>query len=151
MPTLSASVCELESPKDDADVLTLVVLDPNVKLAYAQDKWDPTQLEDAINCLESVVRLLYVPMFLSLFLSESQFDSYYKPPVAPALDNNPVSAPSSSKVQYGDSWLRKILQTRQARDRSTGNPHEELRIYLEGPLAITKDIIAWWGVSRHVL
>ena len=52
------------------DVLTLVVLDPNVKLAYAQDKWDPIQLEDAKDRLKSVVRLpvLRVLMFLTPFL-----------------------------------------------------------------------------------
>ena len=86
-----------------------------------------------------------------MILSEPQFDSYYKPPVAPALNDNPTLAPSNSKVQYSDSWMRKILQSHQAHDHSTGNPHEELCIYLEGPLAITEDIIAWWGVSHRVL
>jgi hypothetical protein len=38
------------------------VLDPNVKLAYAEDKWDAEQLEDAINRLETVVCLLLVPI-----------------------------------------------------------------------------------------
>ena len=33
-----------------------VVLDPNVKLVYAEDKWDADQLEDAISRLETVVR-----------------------------------------------------------------------------------------------
>jgi hypothetical protein len=38
----------------------LVVLDPNIKLAYAEDKWDAERLEDATNCLETVVCLLSV-------------------------------------------------------------------------------------------
>lgn len=67
---------------------TPAVLDPNVKLAYAEDKWDAEQLEDAINRLETVVRLFPVPIFQSLFLPKLQFDLYYKPPVALALDDN---------------------------------------------------------------
>jgi hypothetical protein len=55
-------------------------------------------------------------------------------------------APSSSKVQYGNSRMRKTLLTRQARDRSTGNPREELRMYLESPLENVENVVAWWGV-----
>jgi hypothetical protein len=33
----------------------LAVLDSNVKLAYAEEKWDTGQLTAAISCLESVV------------------------------------------------------------------------------------------------
>jgi len=40
-----------------------VVLDPNVKLAYAEDKWDVEQLQDAINHLETVVCLFLVVLF----------------------------------------------------------------------------------------
>ena len=87
------------------DILTLIVLDPNVKLAYAQDKWDPIQLEDAKDRLKSVVCLLRLLIFLTLFLSEPQFNLYYKPPMAPALNDNPMLASSNSKVQYGNSWM----------------------------------------------
>lgn len=38
----------------------LVVLDPNVKLAYAEDKWDTERLADATKRLEIVVCLLSV-------------------------------------------------------------------------------------------
>lgn len=44
-----------------------VVLDPNVKLAYAEDKWDAEKLEEAIGRLETVVRvpaLISFPYFL---------------------------------------------------------------------------------------
>ena len=69
----------------------MIVLDPNVKLAYAEDKWDAKQLQDAIDRLESVVCLFLVTVFCLLSSGlESQFDLYYKPPVAPALDKIPV-------------------------------------------------------------
>jgi hypothetical protein len=57
---------------------------------------------------------------------------------------------SSSKVQYGTSWMQKTLLTRRARDRSTGNPREELRMYLESPLEAVENVVAWWGVSYHL-
>jgi hypothetical protein len=66
------------------------VLDPNVKLAYAEDKWDADQLEDACDRLKEVVRsfpILIISSASSLILSK-QFDLYYKPPVASAPDND---------------------------------------------------------------
>ena len=113
--------------------LNVIVLNPNVKLAYAEDKWDAKQLQNAIDCLESVVCLFLVTVFCLLSSgSESQFDLYYKLPAASALDKIPVQgmyllcwepcqcsdchadymlATSSSKVQYGNSWMWKTLQT----------------------------------------
>ena len=44
------------------------VLDPNVKLAYAEDKWDSEQLEDGVSCLELVVSLFPLG-FLATFLT----------------------------------------------------------------------------------
>ena len=40
-----------------------VVLDPNVKLAYAKDKWDVEQLQDAIDRFETVVCLFLIVLF----------------------------------------------------------------------------------------
>lgn len=60
-------------------------------------------------------------------------------------------ATSSSKVQYGNSWMQKTLQTRQARDNSTVNPRKELRMYLESPLERVDNVVAWWGVSYCIL
>ena len=57
------------------------------------------------------------------------------------------STSSRSKVQYGTSWMRKTLQTRQDRDRSTEKPHDELHTYLEGPLEAVENVVGWWGVS----
>ena len=91
-------------------------------------------------------------MFQPLFLSESQFHSYYKPQVVLAPDSDPPLAASGlESVKYGNSWMRKTLQTRQACDCSTGNPHEELCIYLDGPLETVKNVVAWWGVHGIVL
>jgi hypothetical protein len=47
------------------------------------------ELQDAIDHFETVVRLFLVIVFC-FFSSKLQFDSYYKLPVALALDNIPT-------------------------------------------------------------
>ena len=60
MPTLSALV-KFSCTTQHISAHGLAVLDPNVKLAYAEEKWGTEQLKDGINCLESVVRLFLTP------------------------------------------------------------------------------------------
>jgi len=68
-----------------------LVLDPNVKLAYAQDKWDFEATQDGIARLEAAVcrtrnssrtQLIYV----------MQFDKYYTPQPA----SQPETVPSAA-------------------------------------------------------
>jgi len=54
---------------------------------------------------------------------------------------------SNIRPQYGTNWMRKTLQARQARERMSTNPREELRLYLESPLEDADNIVACWGVS----
>jgi hypothetical protein len=42
------------------------VLNPNVKLAYAEDKWDAEQLADAVSCLEMAVSLFPLGFLVTL-------------------------------------------------------------------------------------
>ena len=129
-----------------------VVLNPNVKLAYAEETWDAEQLRVAVSCLETVVRIFLIPMFLLLFLSESQFDSYYKPHIVLALDSDPpLAASSSESVKYGNSWMWKTLQTRQAHDCSTGNPHEELHLQYIWMAHWKQSRMSWCGEEYVVL
>jgi hypothetical protein len=53
------------------------------------------------------------------------------------------------KIQYGQSWMRATVQAHKAQDRASSNPHEELRLYLEAPLELVDDVVAWWGVSHY--
>jgi len=48
-----------------------LVLDPNVKLAYAEDKWDCEAREDGVACLEATVCMLanLLATMLTLFLT----------------------------------------------------------------------------------
>lgn len=66
-------------------------------------------------------------------------------------DGGQILVQSGSKVQYGNSWMRKILQSRQACDHSTENSRKELRMYLESPLENVENVMAWWGVRFCVL
>ena len=40
-------------------MMLLLALDPNVKLAYAEDKWDAEATQDGIARLEAVVHMLF--------------------------------------------------------------------------------------------
>ena len=63
-----------------------LVLDPNVKLAYAEDKWDDEAKEDGVARLEEVVCIVCTcsDKILNRF---QQFDNYYIPPPAESPDD----------------------------------------------------------------
>ena len=43
--------------------------------------------------------------------------------------------------------MRATVQARKAQDRAATNPREELKQYLDSPLEVVDDVVAWWGVS----
>jgi hypothetical protein len=45
--------------------------------------------------------------------------------------------------------MRATVQAHKAQDRASSNPREELRLYLEAPLELVDDVVAWWGVSHY--
>jgi hypothetical protein len=49
------SSCLYDSFESDKQYLEVPVLNGNVKLAYAEDRWDCKAREDGIACLEEVV------------------------------------------------------------------------------------------------
>ncbi|KIM78165.1 hypothetical protein PILCRDRAFT_11388 [Piloderma croceum F 1598] len=76
-------------------VIILLVLDPSVKLTYAEDKWDDDATQDGMACLKAV------------------FDKYYTPPPALVSETTVTSAIdllSTQKIQYGHSWMRATVQ-----------------------------------------
>ena len=60
MLTSSVSVRTYFSRKNTThiDMMLLLALDPNVKLAYAEDKWDTEATQDGRERLEAVVNML---------------------------------------------------------------------------------------------
>ena len=40
---------------------------------------------------------------------------------------------------------------RKAADRSKAGPRDELKSYLDSPLEVPKDVIAWWGVRMSFI
>ena len=54
--------------------------------------------------------------------------------------------------QYGYAWMREAIRPRQEMERGKADPREELRRYLEGPLAEgVVDVVGYWGVSNSFL
>jgi len=80
-------------------LMICLVLDPNVKLAYAEGKWDEDAKNDGVAKLESVFDLYYTPAS-----SPSQAMA-----VAPKQE-------TVGKIQYGQSWMRATVQAHKAQD-----------------------------------
>ena len=56
---------------------------------------------------------------------------------------------AKSQGQYGHAWMREAIRPRQEMERGKTDPREELRRYLEGPLAEgVVDVVGYWGVSN---
>jgi hypothetical protein len=145
--------------------MPLPALNPNVKLAYAADKWDSEVMQDSIVCLEAVV-CLALRRIVTQLIYMPQFDEYYTPPPAVSPEattsaigklfatcshmiviNLLVDLPSSHNVQYGHSWMCTTVQARKAQDCLTSNPRKELDQYLAAPLEDVDNVVRWWGVS----
>ena len=52
-----------------------------------------------------------------------------------------------SNGQYGYSWMRAAVRSRQDAERTNSEPRDELRRYTESPLEDVNNVVAWWGVS----
>jgi hypothetical protein len=50
--------------------------------------------------------------------------------------------------QYGYSWMRASVRSRQEAERVGSGPRDELKRYLDSPLEEVNGVVAWWGVSR---
>ena len=55
------------------------------------------------------------------------------------------------KIQYRQLWMQATVQAHKAQDRASSNPCEELRLYLEAPLELIDDVVAWWGGSHYFI
>jgi hypothetical protein len=55
----------------------------------------------------------------------------------------------SSNGQYGYSWMRAAVRLRHDAERTSSEPRDELKRYIESPLEDVdmENVVAWWGVS----
>ncbi|KAF8810842.1 hypothetical protein BYT27DRAFT_7209063 [Phlegmacium glaucopus] len=110
-------------------------LDPNIKNAYALDKWDAKSYTAGMAQLEKVG------------LNNFQFDAYY---VTPAQELSvPITSSSCnvSSTQYGYSWMRASVRSHQEAEHFSSGPRDELKRYLDSPLEEVDGVVAWWGVT----
>ena len=73
-------------------VIILLVLDPSVKLAYAEDKWDDDATQDGMARLEAVVGSSLLKNSVAWLKYVTQFDEYYTPPPALVSETTVTSA-----------------------------------------------------------
>ena len=76
-----------------------------------------------------------------------QYDEYYtrNTPTSTQPSKTDAQAPPSGG-QYGRTWMLAAVKKRQELDRAQLSPRAELQEYLKGPLEVTDDVVAWWGV-----
>ena len=53
-------------------------------------------------------------------------------------------------AQYGYSYMQAAVMACQAAECASANPHAELQAYLNMPLVLVEDIVAWWGVCIQI-
>ena len=128
--------------------MLLLGLDPNAKLAYAEDKWDAEATQDGIARLEAVVHMLFyngcnhianlhhtvwrilysAPRYIARTYHLHHWSAFLCAGTlsCTTVTNLLIDLPSSENVQYGHSWMRATVQARKAQDRRTSNPREEL-------------------------
>ncbi|KAJ8516961.1 hypothetical protein ONZ45_g5791 [Pleurotus djamor] len=133
---IAAAVCNIQKwywHLDDSDAYVIsFILDPHIKLAYAEKQWDAKFVRAAKSRLEAV------------------FDVYYKAAssvkgLEPAAPRETQASPAPAKVQYGYSFIQEQLKARQESDRAKATPRDELKAYLRSPLETTPDVLLWWG------
>jgi hypothetical protein len=116
----------------------VLVLDSNVKLAYARDKWDFEATQDGIARLEAVVyRTLKSSSTQLIYVM--QFDEYYTPcPASPPETTTPLLV---SLVLFGKMTtiilLDRFIFESECAVRPS-KPHEELDQYLDTPLEVSR-------------
>ena len=52
-----------------------------------------------------------------------------------------------SNGQYGYRWMRAAVRSRQDTERTSSEPRDKLKRYIESPLEDVNNVVAWWGVS----
>ena len=154
-------------------MISYAALDPSIKLAYAEQEWQPEYFERGCERLEQVVCFSTSSSYIDLELMPLEFDKYashltldhpqgVKPAILPppgvyldkygALSHLMTPATTAVKTQYGHSWMQAAVQARKEADCRNASPRAELAAYLSAPLAQeVQDVVAWWGVSIVLL
>jgi len=80
-------------PKQQTHVIIiLLALDPSIKLAYAEHKWDDDATQDGMAHLEAVVGSSPLNNYVAWLNYVTQFDEYYTPPPALVPETTVASA-----------------------------------------------------------
>jgi hypothetical protein len=148
----------------------ILVLNPNIKLAYVKGKWDSEAVRDGMVRLETVVCLESggLPRRQTTKSCNSLMNTILRPhlccrtllpPISVSislffllvsiikLHQTDSSSSESTRAQYGHSWMRAAVEARKAQDCMASHPHKELDQYLASLLEDNDNIVSWCGVS----
>lgn len=94
--------------------------------------------------LQNMIRLLMLTRTQS-----EQFKEYAAkvPPSTLKPSDAGAARSSATTSRYAGSWIAASIRPRQHAEASSASPFKELDEYLSSPLAVTDNIILWWGVS----
>jgi len=125
----TSPLCSSLELYDDTDAYFIcLILDPNVKDAYAKSKWAPRFFRDGMKAFEKV---------FDKYLSENP------KPTTPS-DDSPLATSSGRVGSYGHSWMRDAVKSRITSDAVGRSSRQELQDYLTSPL---KDVVACTTLS----
>lgn len=53
-------------------------------------------------------------------------------------------------ARYGSSYLLEAVQSFQHKEKTTVNPRDELKQYINSVVESVDNVVAWWGVSSSL-
>lgn len=141
--------------------LNTVALDPNYKLAYAEEQWDTEYFEIGKERLETLVSKWSPSCIMTLTCSCSSLTNTIGHPLWCPLKPHhlllaltklgiSVATVLMSNGQYRHAYMRAAIKSHQASDSANQDHHQELIAYLSAPVEEVEDVVAWWGVSFKI-
>jgi hypothetical protein len=148
----------------------ILVLNPNIRLAYVEGKWDSEAVWDGMVRLKTVVCLESggLPCCQTTESCHSLMNTILRPhlcgrtllpPISVSiwlffllvsiikLRQTDLSSSESTQAQYGHSWMCAAVEAWKAQDCMASHPRKELDQYLASPLEDNDSIVSWWGIS----
>ncbi|KAG1791155.1 ribonuclease H-like domain-containing protein [Suillus plorans] len=107
-----------------------LALDPNFKLKYTKEQWDPEYYDAGMILLKEV---------FNVYAANAASNEVLE--VSPPKPDSPIKGGG-----YGSTMMRKVIKAHMDCEPRGHDSHQELKHYLKSPLETVDDLVKWWGV-----